>query len=86
MDISIFHTPDGDAVLRAWLNPPPACHAPAPKPLKLPESWTVVSTSTGTVVANAWTGDVPILADGSYSCDLVQVIRLAATTPFYVRG
>ena len=78
MDMPLVTYVEPEVVLRVWLNPPPACHAPAPrsKPIHVPESWTVVSTATG----NPWTGDVPLLANGSYTCELTQLIRLTAGT------
>ncbi|MGH2361189.1 MAG: hypothetical protein ACRDGM_11705 [bacterium] len=80
MDLPIVvSTVDSETVLRAWLNPLPACHAPAPKPVELPDSWTVVSTATG--FSSAWAGDMALVADGSYSCELVRVIRFSARTP-----
>jgi hypothetical protein len=86
MDMPLTTYIEPEAVLRAWLSPAPAYHAPAPKPtpIQLPESWTVVTTTSGT---NAWTGDVALVADGSYTCDLVQVVKIEARTPayFYVR-
>lgn len=77
---------DGGAVLRAWLNPPPAHHAPAPAPtpLRLPDSWTVVASTAANV--NPWVGDMPILTDEHYTCAMVERIRLDASTLFYVRG
>lgn len=84
MDFLISARPvDGEAVLREWLKPTGAHHAPAPRPIQLPDSWTVGSTSTGTPAVNAWTGDVPLVADGHYTCDLVVAVRLAAGTPAF---
>jgi hypothetical protein len=70
---------DSEAVLRAWLNPPPACRAPATKPVRLPESWTVVTSATG----DPWTGDVPLLVDGSYTDAMVRWIYVSANTPAF---
>ena len=70
---------DSETVLRAWRNPPPAHHAPAPKraPIKLPERWTAVASTATTV--NPWVGDMPILADGHYSAGLIEQIRIDAS-------
>ena len=75
-----------EVVLLAWLDPRPACHAPAPAraPIKLPDSWMVVAATATNV--NSWVGDMPILADGHYTCAMVELIRIDATTPFFVRG
>lgn len=85
MDFLISTPPiDGESVLREWLKPTAAHHAPAPRPIQLPDSWTVVSTSTGTPAVNAWTGDVPLVADGHYTSGLVVAVRLAAGTPAFM--
>ena len=71
-------TDNTEAVLRAWLNPPPARCSHTYEPVELPDSWTVVTSSTS---ANAWLGDMALISDGSHTCDLVQAIRLTAKTP-----
>jgi len=67
-------------------NRRPAHHAPVPRPtpLRLPNSWAVVASTASNV--NPWVGDMPILADGHYTCAMVERIRLDASTLFYVRG
>jgi hypothetical protein len=42
-------------------------------------------TSSGTPVVNAWTGDVPLVADEHYTSEIVLAVRLAAGTPAVVR-
>lgn len=34
---------------------------------------------------NAWTGDVPLVADGHYTSEIVLAVRLAAGMPEAVR-
>ena len=82
MDFLISTPPlGGEAILREWLRPAAAHHAPAPRPIRLPDSWTVVLTSSGT---NAWAGDVALVADGDYTRDLVAAVRLAAGTLAFI--
>lgn len=79
MDLPIVLYVDSDAVLQEWQKPVAGHHAPAPRPVQLPESWTVVTTTS----ADAWTGDVPLVIDGHHSSGLVRAIRLAAGTQVF---
>ena len=70
-------------VLRAWPESPPAHvrYISPVVPKLLPDWYTVVTTSSGTNVhAAAWTGDVPLLLNGSHTDFLaIELERLAKT-------
>ena len=66
-------------VLRAWLEPTAPITATIPKqPSATPEFWTVVTTATG--YANANVGDMSVLPDGNYTCDISQLLKIGAKT------
>jgi hypothetical protein len=70
-------------VLRAWLDSPPAYirYVAPVVPRLLPDSYTVVTTSTGIDAhAAAWTGDVPLFPDGSQTRFLVVGLEKVAKT------
>ena len=84
MDVGpVMLTSIDDAVLREWRRPGVVCLLPARRPIQLPDSWTVVTT---TGVTSPWAGDVPLVADGNHSCDLVARIRIEARTITFLPG